>query len=153
MATAVAMVPATATLKEAGVLLEDTGCGILPVVQDGRVVGSIGVRDLAFKGCGDGRDPTRTPVAEIMAPVAVLYHADAPARESLLRMREQRLTEALVHDHEGRVVGVLSVLRLLDLTGRGAPEGPVPEYVERVRGNIFSPDDSSGSAAPRGGGG
>lgn len=137
MTTEVPAVPLTATLQEAAAMLQGAGVALLPVSDAERVVGAIGVQDLAFKGCAAGRDPTVTQVREILTGDSLACRPDMPAAQALHLLRRHHLAAALVLDGEHRLVGVIHLHRLLDCLDADEPHGPEPEYVRRVRGDAF----------------
>lgn len=126
------------TLREAALAMRSAEIGILPVVEDGRVVGTLSERDLAVKGCCIGADPRNDTVAALFnrAPIVCLGHESL--KSALALMRERRETWLVVLDRDKAVAGVVSLVELLDilesLVPEGNDDGPVPDYVWRVRG-------------------
>ena len=133
----------TATLQEAGIAMRTASTGILPVVENGSLVGTLSKRDLAINGCGAGLDPRDTTVSRVFDRNPVACVGDVHLKSALELMREHQQTWLIVLDRQGSVTGVVSLIELLDLLVKLMPEeeveGPEMEYVRRVRG-----DDSGG---------
>ena len=130
-------IPATASLQQAGVMLEEAGVALLPVRDGDRMVGTVSERDLAVRGCGQGLDPRVTPVARVMAD-PVSCSADARLQDALALMRSHRVPVLVVHDRQKHVVGLVTTQTLLDALDSLAPVedwGPLPDEVKRVRGD------------------
>jgi len=111
--------------------------GILPVVEGGRLVGSLSERDLVQKGCADGLDPLEVTVAAIYDPEPIACSGDFHLKAALDVMRARRSPWLLVTGEAGQTIGVVSLVELLDtLEGlvREEADGPEPNYVRRVRG-------------------
>lgn len=135
--TMVAGLPAVssdASLGEAARLLRETGLSVLPVRTGRHVVGSISERDLALKCWASGCDPAETIVADVMHEDLTLCPASAPAEVALELMISTGVTAVIVHNGEGRVVGMATLPQVVEGLRRPAPEGPVPNSVKRVRG-------------------
>ena len=54
------------TVVEAAGLMRELDVGALPICEDDRLAGMITDRDIAIRAVADGRDPSVTPVSEIM---------------------------------------------------------------------------------------
>src|SRR5437764_1901261 len=71
------------TLQEAARKMRDLDVGPLPVCGDGdRLVGLLTDRDISVRATAEGRDPTRTPVQEVMTPDVVYVFDDQDARDA-----------------------------------------------------------------------
>jgi CBS domain-containing protein len=125
------------TLREAALAMRSAETGILPVAKDGRLVGTLSERDLVVKGCCTGADPTRDTVAALFNRAPIICPGDESLKAALELMRERKETWLVVLDRDGAVSGVVSLVELLDVLESLVPEetdGPLPDYVWRVRG-------------------
>lgn len=131
------VVPDSAGLQQAAVLMRAWGTDVLAVRQDERIVGTLSQRDLAFKGYAEGRDPHETAVAMVMTPRIAACPLEADLRTALRLMDEQGVDALLVRASSEKPVGLVTRLQLLQ--GLAEPDkasrGPLPEQVRRVRGN------------------
>lgn len=125
------------TLHDAGNVMETTRRGLLPVVENGRLAGTLSVRELALSCCIEGCEPRRTTVADIINRHPVVCAPEHHLASALELMQAHRLTELMVVGRDGEVVGVISSIELLALLKKLLPEetdGPELESVRRVRG-------------------
>jgi CBS domain-containing protein len=132
---------ARSSVAEAGVALRDALGGVVAVVEEGRLLGSVSERDLAVKACAGGQDPNTVTVAEIFDSHPVVCAFDADLKYALGLMREHRQTWLIVSNGNGAPAGAVSLLQLLEVIDDFVPEestGPEPEYVHRVRGDTGS---------------
>jgi CBS domain-containing protein len=108
------------TLQQAARLMAELDAGALPVGENDRLVGMITDRDIAIRGDGEGRDPTRTSVADIMSREAVKYCFEDDDVDDVARnMAELQVRRLPVVNREKRLVGIVS---LGDLSQRAQPE-------------------------------
>lgn len=129
-----AVIPATASLREAAELMRVRGVGLLPVVDHvfhRRLMGVISDRDLVMRAMALGHGEaakvhehmTREPLA------SVTPYASMPAIAE--QMTTHRVRRIPVLDGEGCVVGIIG---LADLALRGGAEGTrtVGEVMDRL---------------------
>jgi CBS domain-containing membrane protein len=96
-------------------LLLDSGVRLLPVLDDGRPVGGVGLRELAR--------PSRT-VGDAMSPALTTGPSD-PATELVGPLTDGHRHAAMVVDDEGRLVGLVAQADLLAALARpSAVAGP-----------------------------
>lgn len=99
-----------ATLAEAGRLLRDADCGMLPVVDpDLRVVGILTDRDVALALAAEDAPPSQMAVAEAMTRDVRTCRPDGEARAALRRMAERSVRRLPVCTADRRLVGLLSL--------------------------------------------
>ena len=99
----------TTTLAEAAALMLDGDCGILPVVDNGDLVGVVTDRDMYIALATRDRRASELTVAEVaQSPVRVCDEADEiqSALQTMSRFRVRRLP---VRGLDGAIVGVVSI--------------------------------------------
>lgn len=103
------VIPANATLQEAAKWMHEHGCGMLPVTENGQVLGTITDRDIVVRSVAEGDYPGKTPVSKAMT--AAIHHVgeDADVMEAAKLMEEKQIRRLLVTDAENRPVGVVSL--------------------------------------------
>jgi CBS domain-containing protein len=105
------------TLQQAAKMMAELDAGVLPVGENDRLVGMITDRDIAIRGDAEGRDPTRTPVREIMTEATVKYcFEDEDVEHVAQNMAQLQVRRLPVMNRQKRLVGVVS---LGDLSTRG----------------------------------
>jgi CBS domain-containing protein len=102
--------------KSAGLLMQESDTGILPVIQDPftpRLVGVVTDRDLMLYVVTTGRDPSSTWVDGCMTedPVCSTEHDAVVSALELMRARQVRRLPVVNEKHE--VVGILSLADVL----------------------------------------
>jgi CBS domain-containing protein len=103
------------TVAGAAVLMEEFDVGVLPVVEDGDLVGILTDRDIVVRTLAAGL-PSDTPVREVMSSrVECCYVSDslADAAETMGHLQLRRLP---VLDDQQRLVGIVS---LTDIAAAG----------------------------------
>lgn len=95
------------SLERAAVLMRDQDIGMLPVLEENQVVGTVTDRDIVVRGLADGLDP-KTPVSGIMSRGIHSIHADADVDEAAQAMEAAQVRRLVILDRDERCVGVLS---------------------------------------------
>ena len=96
-----------ARLEDVARKLEASGLKLLPVCQDGRLVGVVTPTDLAK------RSPQAFRVSDVIAPDLVFCFVNTEAAEAANLMRESSVSFLPVLDHDKSVVGVLALEDIL----------------------------------------
>ena len=97
------IVQADARLEDVARKLETSGLKLLPVCQDGHLVGVITHTDLAK------RIPGASRVSDVIAPDLLFCFVNTEATEAANLMRENRVRYLPVLDHDKSIVGVLAL--------------------------------------------
>lgn len=100
------------TVAEAVDLMRQEGVGCLVVCEDGKVVGIFTERDLLRRVLAAGK-PLTLPVADYMTPDPVVVHPKEPIAAAVRRMVEGGYRHLPVVDEVERLVGVISVKRIM----------------------------------------
>ncbi len=101
--------PLYMSISDAARLMRDHDIGMLPVCEDGRLVGLVTDRDLVVRGLAAGSDPKRTPVQEIMTKDPVSCLENDSIDKACLLMSEYRIRRLPVVNEQERLVGVLAL--------------------------------------------
>jgi CBS domain-containing protein len=110
MNKAVASCRRDADLAAATALMWDHNCGQLPVVDDaGKVTAVITDRDICIALGTRNRRACEVKVSDVICRAAVLCKADDDLRSALKTMAAERVRRLPVVDHEGTLVGILSL--------------------------------------------
>ena len=86
--------------------------GPVPVVNDERsreLIGIITDRDLAIKVVAELRDPSQTRVGDVMTRTIVVCREDDDLSTAIAAMEEYQIRRIPVIDHDGRIVGMISL--------------------------------------------
>ena len=107
-ASAIQVIPPTATVFDAISLMAERNIGALPVVQGGRLVGMLSERDYTRKVMLMGRTSRDTLVSEIMTQNPVTIGPDNTVSDCMEIMTEQRIRHLPVIE-SGELTGILSI--------------------------------------------
>ena len=102
------LTPATTT-KEAAHMMHELHIGVLPVVEDNKLVGIITDRDICCKVVATGHSAGFTKVEEVMTKDVTTCFDDQNIGDATSLMIKNKVRRLAVVDHENAIVGVLSV--------------------------------------------
>lgn len=97
------------TLQAAARRMRDSNIGILPVGENGRLVGVITDRDIVVRAVADASDAAQCKVSEVMSTEVLCVQAGAPIEEAERMMGENQVRRLPVVDANRRLVGMVSL--------------------------------------------
>jgi CBS domain-containing protein len=109
MSTHVESVAPTTTVQECARKMRQTDIGVLPVWENGQMVGMVTDRDICCRAVGDDRDPAKTTAREIMTREIASCFEDEDCDDAARLMKTKHLRRLAVMNHDQRIVGLLSV--------------------------------------------
>lgn len=109
MKRGITSIPVNASLRAAARCMRDYDLGMLPVEQDGDIVGTITDRDIAVRATAAGLDPDTTLVREVMSTEVFSCVEDDDLSVAARTMRNYRIRRLMIQDGDERFVGMLSV--------------------------------------------
>lgn len=125
--------PPTASVTAAAELMATRNTGAVMVVDDGRLVGIFTERDALFRVIAQRRDPTVTPLREVMTVDTRTVGPDDSYGYALVLMQEGGFRHAPVVEH-GAPVGIISSRNAMDPDlEEFASEANRREYIRRKR--------------------
>jgi len=98
-----------ATVYAAAVLMNEHKIGSLVVLDEGQVCGIITERDILQKLVGERRDPTATPVRDVMTTEVVCCRMHTTIDEARAVMKNRRIRHMPVSDEDSHVQGLISI--------------------------------------------
>ncbi len=132
--------------------MRDAGAGSIGVLDDGRLVGLVTIRDMTNRVVAEGRD-IQTPIAQVMTPDPITLSASELGYDVLNIMLERRIGHLPVVEN-GRFVGMVSqtdltrvqalsasvlirdIAQAADIAAMSHVTGRIPELlVQMVNGN------------------
>ncbi len=114
--TTVCGLPETATVFEAAQRMADQNVGAVVVTDEsGKLRGIFTERDITRRVVTKGRDPSATPLADVMTPDPDVLLPDDPAMRALETMQANRYRHMPVVERNGTVVAVLSIRDLYEV--------------------------------------
>src|ERR671930_45334 len=121
MTPAVEVIAPEASIYEAAEKMSHLDIGPLPVCDGERLVGMLTDRDIAVRAVAEGRDPTTTPVREVMTEKVFYCFDDDDAEHAAQIMRNAQIRRLVVVNRDKRLVGIVSLgdLALRDTEDEG----------------------------------
>jgi CBS domain-containing protein len=101
-------------VKDAVFYMAEKGVGLVPVMDDGKLVGVFSERDLVKRVIARGKSIETTKVEEVMSTNLIIASIDEPNESVLAKMKEANTRHILVIENE-KLIGVLSMRDLLEL--------------------------------------
>jgi CBS domain-containing protein len=99
------------SVKRAASVMQAADIGPLPVCDGDRLVGIVTDRDITVRAVAAGRDPSSTPVRDVMTPEIVYVRADQDVDEAIELMRQHEVRRLPVVEG-GRLVGMVALADL-----------------------------------------
>ena len=125
------------TLHDAAMLMQRTDTGVLPVFENGRLVGTLSERDFVLTSADSNVDTRGVWVSDVCNRHPIVCRENTQLRTALRLMQKNRQSWLLVSDCEGALKGLLSAMQLIDLLLQLVAEdadGPEPDDVRHIRG-------------------
>lgn len=110
MSKNVKTVQAQDSVKKAAQMMKEVDCGSVPVVENGKVIGTVTDRDIAIKVVAAGHPPD-SPVKQFMTTDVVTTPPDTDARDAANQMAENQVRRLPVVQN-GKLVGILAIADL-----------------------------------------
>jgi CBS domain-containing protein len=107
------MTPAPETIQadrpasEAAKKMKEADAGMIPVMEDGNLLGTVTDRDIALRVVAEDRDPQSTTVGEIASRDIVTVQPDEDLDDALQKMAKHQVRRLPVVE-DGRLVGVVA---------------------------------------------
>lgn len=120
------------TLAEAAHLMWEGDCGILPVVDDGELVGVVTDRDMYIALATQNARASQLKVGAVATKKLATCASEDDVRSALATMRQARVRRLPVVGFGGTVMGILSMNDILLSAGAGKVVGN-EEVVETLQ--------------------
>ncbi len=118
------------TIQTAARKMRDLNVGPLPVCgENDRLVGMVTDRDITVRATAEGRDPTRTPIRDVMTPDVVYVFEDQDARDAADTMATRQIRRVLVLNRAERLTGIVSMADLAVDAGKETRSGDTLRHV------------------------
>jgi CBS domain-containing protein len=123
------MIDQSESVRRAAELMRDLDVGMLPVLEENQLVGTITDRDITVRSTATGASPDEIPVRNVMSRGVIFGYEDDDAQSAAATMEEKQVRRLLVLDHGDKCVGVVSIG---DLALRGSDQALSGEVLQRV---------------------
>jgi CBS domain-containing protein len=109
MVNEVVSIEPSASLTDAARAMEEANVGMLPVVQDGKVIGVITDRDIVVRAVAQEADPASTAVGDCLSINAIVAHPEWSTEQAMQTMAQAQVGRLPVLDDDDRLVGVVTL--------------------------------------------
>jgi CBS domain-containing protein len=93
---------------EAAKIMKQEDAGVVPVTENGRLIGMVTDRDIAIRVVAEGKDPQSTSVREVASTDLVTIDPQQDLDEALRLMARHQVRRLPVIEEDGRLVGVVA---------------------------------------------
>lgn len=107
-------VDSSASVYQAVLYMAEKGIGLVPVLEEGKLVGVFSERDLVKRVIAAGRDLHTTKVSGVMTTHLILASADEQYESLLIKMAESRIRHMLIVEKD-TLIGVISMRDLMEI--------------------------------------
>ena len=122
------------TVQQAARLMGEADAGAIPVGENDRLIGMVTDRDLAVRVLGEGKDPARTKVREVMTQGTAYVFEDDDLDSVAENMRGHHVRRMPVLNRDKRLVGIVSLGDLAREAGERQSIGRALSGIARGRG-------------------
>jgi CBS domain-containing protein len=105
----VEVVSGDATLKEAATMMKALDVGFIPVCDGNRLKGILTDRDITIRATADGRDPTKTKVADVMSTDIAYCLEDQEVEDAVSLMEARQIRRLPVLNRDKCLIGIVSL--------------------------------------------
>ena len=109
----------SAPVAEVARLMQQEDVGSVPIVEGGRLVGTITDRDITIRVVAEGKDPQSTSVGDVASRDLVTIDPQQNLDEALRLMAQHQVRRLPVVEEDGRLVGIVAQA---DVATQAAPE-------------------------------
>jgi CBS domain-containing protein len=120
------------TAAQAASLMWDGDCGILPLVEDGKLVGVVTDRDLYIALATQNRQPDQLRVGEVAARTVATCGAEDELSAALDTMKSHRIRRLPVVGFADALIGIISLNDIVQAAGQ-RPGVPAREVIETLQ--------------------
>ena len=115
------------TLQQAAQIMRDEDTGVVPVVEDGRVIGVVTDRDIVIRAVADG--DYECTIDDVVSDDVICATPEMTTAEAADLMAEHQIRRLPVTDDDERLVGIVSLGDLAVKEGRDSRMGETLENI------------------------
>jgi CBS domain-containing protein len=102
------------TIKDTVFYMAEKGVGLIPIMNEGKLVGVFSERDLVKRVIAKNRSLDETKVEDVMSTKLIIADINEANESVLAKMKEAKTRHILIIENE-KLIGVLSMRDLLEL--------------------------------------
>ena len=116
------------TLQETSKLMRDGDMGVLPVVENGKLVGIVTDRDIVVRAIAEGKD-AKTPIGDVMTSKIFSAKEEDFVFEAIRLMGDNQIRRIPVVSESGELVGIIA---MADIALEMEDEREIAETLEDI---------------------
>lgn len=97
------------SLRDVARIMKDTDTGVVPVVENKKIIGLITDRDIVVRGLAEGKDLANASVRDLMTTTVRSVREDATLNDVISLMRSSEIRRVPVVNGRDEIVGILSL--------------------------------------------
>ncbi len=105
-------IPQDSTIRDAARKMRDQDVGMLPVEQNGEIVGAVTDRDITVRATSSGADPNKTKVEKAMSTEVFSCIEDDDLQQAAEIMEKHQIRRLMVQNDRGDFTGIISLADL-----------------------------------------
>lgn len=109
MTSSVEVISPELPVKEAAQKMKDLNIGVLPVIENERLIGIVTDRDITIRSTSEGKDPNNTRIRDIMTREIEYCFEDDNVNSVAKKMEKKQIRRLPVLNHDEKVVGIISL--------------------------------------------
>ncbi len=117
------------TIQHAAEKMKSIDVGMLPVIENGNLLGTITDRDITVRVVALGLDPTKAQVRNTMSQGVVFAYEDEDVHKTAQRMMENQIRRLPIVNRSKKLVGIVA---LGDLATETKDKKMTAQVLERV---------------------
>ena len=125
----VEVISGDATLKETAMKMKALDVGLMPVCDGNQLTGILTDRDITTSATADGRDPTKTKVADVMSTDIAYCSEDQDVEDAITLMEVRQIRRLPVLNRDKCLVGIVS---LGDIAVHAGDTGMAGETLQEI---------------------
>jgi predicted transcriptional regulator len=102
-------IPRNAPIRNAAVRMRDLNVGMLPVEENGEIIGAVTARDITVRGTASGIDPDATAVGDVMSNEIYTCVEDDHLLHAARIMEHHHIRRLMVQNADGEFIGMLTL--------------------------------------------
>lgn len=117
------------SLRDVARIMKDRDTGVVPVVENNKIIGMITDRDIVVRGLAEGKNLENATVRDFMTKNVRSVREDATVNDAIALMSSAEIRRVPVVNGRDEIVGIVS---LGDIATQTNSDGKVGQAVEQI---------------------